>query len=223
MNAKRQFFWLIASVLLLLLVLVFTRDWLQAHMARHMLLQMPALALAGWLIHRASGDQLQNLLSRWNHEGLAGFILVQCVAGFWMVPRALDLALNSPGMELAKYISWIIAGVLLKQSMLQSHVMVQLFMLGNISMMTAAVSDVFANFPGRLCNAYGLTEQAETAKGMLLLLAVVTMAWGINVWKTRLVSRKIENAERIPKPYHLQVSVGVNQVSQMSSPSPHQK
>jgi hypothetical protein len=46
MNAKRQSFWLIASVLLLLLVLVFTRDWLQAHMARHMLLQMPALALA---------------------------------------------------------------------------------------------------------------------------------------------------------------------------------
>lgn len=225
MNAKRQSFWLIASVLLLV-ALVLMCDWLQAHMARHMLLQMPALALTGWLIHRAGGDQFQNLLSRWNHEGLAGFVLIQCVAGFWMVPRALDLALSSPGMALAKYTSWIIAGVLLRQSMLQSHVLVQLFMLGNIAMMTAAVSDVYLNSPGRLCNAYGLTEQADTAKGMLLLVAAVTMAWGVNVWKTRLASRKLEDAERMPKLYHQRVGVGVshvNHVNQTPLPSPHQK
>jgi hypothetical protein len=190
MNAKRQSFWLIASVLLLLLVLELTRDWLQAHMARHMLLQMPALAFTGWLIHRASGDQLQTLLSRWNYEGLTGFILIQCVAGFWMMPRTLDLALTSSDMALAKYTSWIVAGALLRQSMHQSHVMVQLFFLGNVTMMTAAISDIYLNASVRLCNAYGLTEQTATAKGLLLLLAVVVMIWAINARQTYLASKK---------------------------------
>jgi hypothetical protein len=172
------------TALLLLLMLAATRDWMQSQMARHMLLQMPLLAIAGWYVHRAGGAALQARLAPWNRYGLTGLILVQCMAAFWMVPRALDLALSSPVMELAKYLGWIFTGVLLRQSMLQSNVIVQLFMLGNVTMMTAAVSDIYANAPNRLCNFYGAGDQAVTAQGLWMLLAVIGFAWALHIWRS---------------------------------------
>lgn len=181
MNAQRSSLF---AALALLLALAATRDWMQSHMARHMLLQMPLLAIAGWYLHRASGAALQARLAPWNRYGLTGLILIQCLAAFWMVPRALDLAVSSHIMELAKYAGWIFAGVMLRQSMLQSNVIVQLFALGNVTMMTAAVSDIYANAPNRLCNFYGINDQAVTAQGMWMLLVVMGVAWALQAWRS---------------------------------------
>jgi hypothetical protein len=170
--------------LLLLTVLVLTRDWMQAHMARHMLLQMPLLALTGWCLHRAGGTGLQIRLAPWNRDGLTGLILIQCIAAFWMVPRALDLALSSLGMEMAKYTGWLFAGALLRQSMLQSSFIVQLFMLGNVTMMTAVVSDIYATTPNRLCNFYGIGDQAVTAEGLWWLLLAIGFTWVLVAWRS---------------------------------------
>jgi hypothetical protein len=170
-------------ILVLLSLLAFTREWMQAHMARHMLLQIPLLALTGWSLHRVCGLNLQIKLAPWNQHGLTGLILVQCLAIFWMVPRALDLALSSVSMELIKYAGWLFAGMLLRQSMLQSTFILQLFMLGNVTMMTAVVSDIYATAPNRLCNFYGIDEQAVTAKGLWWMLIGVGIAWALAAWR----------------------------------------
>ena len=153
----------------LLLALWLTRDWMQAHMARHMLLQMPLLAWSGWLLHASTGKRVQGGLEPWNYYGLSGFLFIQCVAAFWMVPRALDLALVSSTMAGAKVASWILGGFLLRQSAQQSNIIVELFMLGNFAMMTAAVSDIYERAPIRLCNAYVQGDQVATARGLLWL------------------------------------------------------
>lgn len=168
---------------LLLAVPVLTRDWMQAHMARHMLLQMPLLATTGWWLHRAAGTGLQMRLAPWNRHGLTGLILIQCQAALWMIPRALDLALSSLGMELIKYIGWLFSGALLRQSMLQSNLIVQLFVLGNVTMMTAVVSDIYATAPNRLCNFYGIGEQAVTAEGLWWLMLVIGISWVLAAWR----------------------------------------
>jgi hypothetical protein len=171
------------AALLILMGLALTREWMQAHMARHMLLQMPALAIAGWWLHRAGGAALQARLHPWNRYGLTGLIFIQCLAAFWMVPRALDLALSSALMELMKYVGWIVAGVLLRQSMRQSNLMVQVFTLGNVLMMVAAVSDIYATTADRLCNFYSIGDQVSTAQGLWVLLAAITAVWALHVWR----------------------------------------
>ena len=167
----------------LLLALWLTRDWMQAHMARHMLLQMPLLAWSGWLLHASTGKRVQGWLEPWNYYGLSGFLFIQCVAAFWMVPRALDLALVSSIMAGAKVASWILGGFLLRQSAQQSNIIVELFMLGNFAMMTAAVSDIYERAPIRLCNAYVQGDQVATARGLLWLLLAIFVVWGLRAWR----------------------------------------
>jgi hypothetical protein len=177
--------WLLINGFCLVVLLVITRDWMQAHMARHMLVQMPLLALLGWQLALYGGERFQSRLEPFNLYGLSGFLLFQCIAAFWMVPRAIDLVLSTPAMEVAKIVSWLIAGVGLRQSMLQSNSIVQLFMLGNIALMLAAASDGYAAAPTRLCNAYSLQDQMAVANGLLLWLAILVALWMLHVWRNR--------------------------------------
>ena len=152
-------------------------------MARHMLLQMPALACAGWLLHASAAENLQARFAVWNQHGILGFVFLQGVAMFWMVPRALDLALVSAPMAGCKVITWVIAGFLLRQSIRQSNMLVQLFMLGNFAMVTSAVSDIYEHAPGRLCNAYGQSDQEITSQGLLWLSVALAALWIDALWR----------------------------------------
>ena len=166
----------------LLFALGFSVDWMQATMARHMLLQMPALACAGWLLHASAAEKLQARLAVWNQYGIFGFVFLQGIAMLWMVPRALDLALVSAPMAGFKIITWVMAGFLLRHSMRQSRTLVQLFMLGNFAMVTSAVSDIYEHAPGRLCNAYGQSDQEITSQGLLWLSVVLAVIWTCALW-----------------------------------------
>lgn len=166
-----------AAAISLLFALGISLDWMQAAMARHMLLQMPALACAGWLLHASITENQQARFAVWNQQGILGFVFLQGVALFWMVPRALDLALVSAPMAGFKIITWITAGFLLRQSMRQSNPLLQFFMLGNFTMMTCAVSDIYENAPTRLCNAYGQNDQEITSQGLLWLCGELAVLW----------------------------------------------
>jgi hypothetical protein len=192
MTTKR---WPLIVALFLGTLLVLTRDWMHAHMARHMLVQMPLLALLGWQLALVSGERFNAQLEPFNRYGLTGFLLVQCVAAFWMVPRAIDLVLSSPPMEAAKVVSWLVAGIGLRQSMLQSSSLIQLFMLGNVAMMFAATSQAYAEAPARLCNAYSLGDQQVVAQGLLIWLGVLTALWLLHVWRSRPFISDEENRE----------------------------
>ncbi len=67
---------------------------LEASMASHMLLQFPALMVAGALLASVTSDSWRRRLAAWNAHGIAGLTFVALVMALAMVPRLLDLALT---------------------------------------------------------------------------------------------------------------------------------
>ena len=81
------------------------RDALERVMATHMLVQIPLLAVAGALAATGLPVRWKAQIAAWNRGGISGTALALIGSSWWMVPRALDLALASPAMELTKFAS----------------------------------------------------------------------------------------------------------------------
>src|SRR3546814_9484824 len=86
------------------------RGWLESDMTRHMLLQLPALLLAGALLASGLPPKITRSLAAYNAHGTSGLFFVLLVLSFWMIPRALDEAVLTPEVTLAKFSSLLAAG-----------------------------------------------------------------------------------------------------------------
>ena len=91
--------------LVALLALPWTRQWLESVMILHMLVQIPLLAGAGALMVIDLPATWRARLASWNRNGVSGILMAVAASSWWMAPRALDAALASPAMELAKFVS----------------------------------------------------------------------------------------------------------------------
>lgn len=153
------------------------RGWLEADMARHMLLQFPALLLAGVALAGILPAAVRARIADCNAHGVAGLLLCLLVLSFWMIPRALDEALRAEPVALAKASSLIVAGTALRLSWRPAGPVVQLFFLGNWAWMGATVGLLYRQWPSRLCNAYLVDDQATAGMGLVVLAAAVPLAW----------------------------------------------
>lgn len=150
------------------------RGWLEAGMATHMLIQFPALMLAGALLFEPFADAAD---SRWNRLGIAGLAIAAGVLAVAMIPRLLDLALVDARVEAAKTIALLATGAALRASWSRAGLVVQGFFLGNVLPMTAVVGMLYRDAPVRLCNGYRLDEQ-ELVGTLLVALAIgAAIAW----------------------------------------------
>ena len=71
-------------------------DWLVADPVRHVLVQLPLLALAGWLaFHGSAGQGL-----RWAEGGFAPLLFALFGIAWWMLPRVIDASVSEAGMML---------------------------------------------------------------------------------------------------------------------------
>ena len=163
------------ALLPLLLLWPALRQAMESSMALHMLVQFPLLMASGWLAARLTGLAP---LRRLDAHGLLGLTAAACVAAFWMIPAALDLSLLSPVANVAKYVSWWLAGALLAPSWAQMRVELAAFFLGNVAWMLATVGLLFREAEARLCVNYLIDEQLVTGNGLLLfavMLLLLTM------------------------------------------------
>lgn len=142
-------------------------------MARHMLLQFPLLLVAGAALASSLPPRLCARIEPFNAHGLAGLLIFLVVSGFWMIPRALDQALLSPQMELAKFATLLTAGGALQLSWRVAGTIVQTFFTGNWVWMTAVAGLLYQDVSARLCNAYLLDEQVVAGRGLVVLAAVM--------------------------------------------------
>jgi hypothetical protein len=159
----------------LLLAAVWLAPWLEASMARHMLVQLPLLVAAGWCA-------AATLAARWpiariDDYGITGLSALLFVSAYWMVPRALELSLSVPLAEAAKFASLLALGLVLPGSLARCPWVVQLFFLGNFGAMMAIAGVQYQNLPERLCNAYLLDDQALTGMGLVIGAIVISLAW----------------------------------------------
>jgi hypothetical protein len=157
---------------------------LEARMSLHMLVQLPMLAAAGWLL---AGSRAVRP-SAWDRGGVAGLLFASAVMATWMVPRALDAAVEWRTVDLLKLASMTAAGAIAARSWRRAHVATQLFMAGNTSWMLATVGVVLGSTTSRLCVSYGADDQQRTGDGLVVLavLLLAAVAWSVRaVWLQR--------------------------------------
>ncbi len=145
------------------------QTWVADDPVIHVLVQMPLLAAAGYLLphrftlpHTAIGPVL--LLA-----------LVTCV--IWMLPRSVDAALSETGWHLAKFVTlplgfglalsltWPVIGPVLR-GFIKAQVISMLLLLGFL----------YTHAPIRICNSYLVEDQHRLGVGF------VTVALGLTLW-----------------------------------------
>src|SRR5699024_10707432 len=87
------------------LAIPFVANFLESIMVTHMLIQMPLLIVSGWLMASYIEERFLHVVRKWNKNGVPGIILVIIITTYWMIPRAMDEALQMPAVELFKFMS----------------------------------------------------------------------------------------------------------------------
>ena len=146
-------------------------------MSLHMLVQYPALMLAGALLGAALPKTIRARLSAWNALGISGLTACVLFLAVLMIPRVLDLSLVDTRVEFAKVAALLFSGAVLQPSWRAAGLVVQAFFLGNILPMTIIVGTLYQDSPLRLCNAYRLDDQQRLGLALLWVAIAIAIAW----------------------------------------------
>lgn len=93
------------------------KGFLEASMAGHVMLELPLLSLAGYLIAHPFRQKWAKTLSIINRGGVPGILIVGFTLAFWMIPKWLDYSLAHEGIAWLKYFSFtFLIGFLLSLS-----------------------------------------------------------------------------------------------------------
>ena len=151
--------------------------WLEADMARHMLVEFPLLAALGAWLACHTPPRVESVIARFDRYGLTGWTYASLAAAFWMIPAALDAALSSPSVNASKYASLIAAGFALRGAMRRSPTALEAFFVGNFVWMSATVGLIYQDSPQRLCLSYLMDAQARAGRGLVAAAVVIGVAW----------------------------------------------
>ena len=161
------------------------RNFLEASMVRHMLLQYPLLmlcgaGLAGGLLAApaARATARQPPLSNWNAHGITGLFGTALALAVLMIPRVLDLALLHPWVACAKMAALVACGAAIYRSWRPAGWLVQGFFLGQVLPMMAVVGSLYESSPTRVCNAYLLGDQMLLGQWLAWIAAAIALVWG---------------------------------------------
>lgn len=159
-----------------------SRTALESSMATHMLVQFPLLAISGVLLGLAVPPRVQRVVLPYNGGGVPGLLLFVFVSSYWMLPRALDGALASPIMELAKFFSLPLAGLTLALSWPRAGLVTRGFIVANAISMLAVVGWLYRVSPVRLCNYYLVDQQVTLGNALLWLALLLGLAFGARLF-----------------------------------------
>ncbi len=154
------------------------RHTVEARMLLHMLLEFPALFVAGWAMQRmllrvAAMRQLARSWVLLDWRGWTGATLATVVTAAWMLPSLLDMALLSAAVASVKYLSWWLAGWVLAGSLRRADPELRLFVAGNLAWMMASAGMLYIDAPERLCVNYLQGDQRQT--GIALVLVAIAL------------------------------------------------
>jgi cytochrome c oxidase assembly factor CtaG len=184
-----------SSGVLLLTAAAAFRMMLERSMGLHMLVQIPAVTIAGVLIAAALAhckgacahvnkapvrDMVQlaaNRISQCDQYGIAGLSAFLLLTAYWMIPKALDEVLESSAAESLKFASLFLAGLLLYGALARANRIIRLFFIGNFSAMTAVVGILYQDAPMRLCNFYLRDDQTIAGQGLVGLSVAIPALW----------------------------------------------
>ena len=154
------------------------RAALESSMATHMLLQIPLLALAGWMLAGWLRADLDAHLNRVDQSGIALALVALFASSYWMLPRALDAALNDPWVELSKFVTLpLLAGAPARLCARRLSPLAAGFIVANLLSMWAAAGWMYREFPARLCNYYLIDDQVLAGTMLVWLSVALAALW----------------------------------------------
>lgn len=172
----------LAPACIALLALPMLRGWLEASMTTHMLVQMPLLAAAGFIAVRGLPAAWRQRLRRWAGGALPLVLLALFASSYWMLPRALDAALNEPTAELAKFASLpLLVGAPLALAWERLGAIARGFVWTNFLSMLAVLGWLYIAAPVRVCNNY-LESAQQDAGWWMVWLAIAGFAGWLVRW-----------------------------------------
>ncbi len=138
---------------------------LASSMTVHMVIQIPALVLAGYLLN----TQSKQLYSTTHLTlSLSCWLWILLASMFWMLPISLDKALIDYNWDILKLLTLILSGALIKPALAGPKVL-SLFFVGSSIMMLFSVGHFYQNSESRLCNSYLLSSQQSAGLGLIIL------------------------------------------------------
>ncbi|MEO8746529.1 MAG: hypothetical protein ABI379_02575, partial [Rhodanobacter sp.] len=159
---------LVGAILWAGLAVPFVRHALEATMTVQMLVQMPLLALAGWCLARGVPAWLDRHLTSWNDHGISGLLLASLTGMLWMLPLALDAALDDSRVTLAKFLSIpLLIGAPVALSWPHAGFVVRGVVLLEVIATTFRLGWLYLISPVRLCSNYLLDDQQWLGKILL--------------------------------------------------------
>lgn len=167
-----------AMALIALLALPALRAWLEASMTTHMLVQMPLLAAAGFVVVRGLAPERRGRLRYWAGGPWPLVLVALFASSYWMLPRALDAALVDPWVEAAKFISLpLLVGAPLALAWERLGSIARGFVWTNFLSMLAVLGWLYIAAPVRVCNSYLESAQDDAGRWMVWLAIGGFIAW----------------------------------------------
>ncbi len=161
--------------LMALLALPATRALLESSLINHMLIQIPLLALAGWLI---GNGILRDQLQSWNERGIPGLLIALFALLFWMIPRWLDAALSEPLWEVIKFITVpLLIGLPLGMSWFRISGFTRAVVWTNSISMLVVLGWLYVAAPVRICNNYLVNQQEEFGYTAMVVALAIAVYW----------------------------------------------
>jgi hypothetical protein len=166
-----------AALLLLVLLAPPVKHTMERTMTMQMLIQIPLLVIVGLLLTRALPARASSVIDDWNYRGISGLVLVTFTSAFWMLPSALDAALSSPQVAIAKYLSVpLLIGLPLALSWSRMSFIVKGMLLLECIATLFRLGWLYLIWPERLCNVYLLDDQRRLGQLLLLIGAALFLA-----------------------------------------------
>lgn len=158
---------------------------LTATMTLQMLVQIPLLAMAGWWAARAVPARFGHAIAAWNRSGVSGLLLASVTSMAWMLPRAMDAAVDDPAVALAKFLSVpVLIGVPLALSWPRMGFVVRGVLLVELVATTFRLGWLYSASVTRLCSNYLLADQQLLGRillasgGALCIVLGWQLLWG---------------------------------------------
>ena len=170
-------------LLLSVLALAPSRGWLEASLIGHMLIQIPLLAAAGWIVARGlRGSPLA--VSAFAAGLVPSLALIALfTTAFWMLPRYLDAALTEPSIEIAKFVTLpLLVGLPLGLVWQRLGTVVRGFIWGNSISMLAVPGWLYVAAPMRICNNYLADQQTDFGWAAWGLATAIAVYWTVRAF-----------------------------------------
>lgn len=160
------------------------RGWLESGMALHMLLQLPLLGVAGfvigksWLDAQRGGHAARTLdcAQTFNAGGVTGLIFASFVMLLWMLPRFLDLARLDITADIIKFVSVPLAGIAIALSWPRLPVIAKAVVHLEVIATLLRFGWGYLAAEERLCLVYLSDDQQLTGTLLLWLGAIYSIA-----------------------------------------------